>query len=85
MKPLDFVRTPEGAVALVTETNGPYNGLGRQASITFIGAHRGEKSAWWDEDELVVIDSLPRLLAHCTAHPFGRGKVDVEKFFGTPS
>ena len=84
MKPLDFVRTPKGAIALVTETNPPENGMGRQASISFIGPSLGERNAWWDEDELEVIDSLPRLLASCTKHPFGKGKADVETFFGIP-
>lgn len=79
-KPLDFVRTPKGAIALVTETNDE----GRSASIRFLGggSPTGEKSAWWEDgDGLVVIDSLPRLLADATAHPFGRGRYDVAYFF----
>jgi len=80
LKPLDFVKTPKGQIAMVTETN---NG-GKQASIWFIGKQNllGEKNAWWDIDELSVIDSLPHLIAICTAHPFGSGRKDVEQFFG---
>jgi hypothetical protein len=82
VRPLDFVQTRMGSIALVTETHPPGNGLPRQASISFIGPSQGEKSAWWDEDDLEVIDSLPRLLAAATLHPFGHGRADVETFFG---
>ena len=79
MKALDFVRTPKGALALVTETNN----AGKSASITFVGCcETGEKNAWWDANDLAVVDSLPRLLAVCTAHPFGTGSKDAESFFG---
>jgi hypothetical protein len=82
MKPLDFVKTPKGNIALVTETN---NG-GKMASIAFIGGGNpsGEHNAWWREcDGLIVIDSLPRILALNTAHPFGTGRDDVKLFFNT--
>lgn len=61
MKPLDIVRTPKGALALVTETNGN----GTSALITYIGGNpHGEYIAWWRQvDGLVVVDSLPNLLA----------------------
>ncbi len=78
MKALDFVRTPKGAIALVTETNE----CGRSAAISFIGENTtSEHNAWWDRDELEVIDSLPRLLATNTKHPLGRGEGDVKQFF----
>ena len=80
MKALDFVKTPKGAIALVTETNNK----GVMASIAFIGGGNptGEKNAWWEKDDgLMVIDSLPHLLAINTAHPFGTGKEDVNLFF----
>ena len=79
MKTLDFVRTPKGAIAFVTETND----AGLKASITFIGPNTtNERNAWWNIYELTVIDSLPRLLAASTAHPFGTGREDVNQFFG---
>ena len=79
MKALDIVRTPKGGIAFITETNRE----GKKASINFIGDLNpgDERNAWWDESELVVIDSLPRMIAMATYHPFGRGKSDVEKFF----
>lgn len=79
MKALDIVKTPEGGIAFITET---LNG-GKEASITFINGLNigGEKNAWWPERDLEVIDSIPRLLANATCHPFGHGKEDVEKFF----
>lgn len=84
MKPLDFVRTPQGAIALVTEVNQPIQpGSKSQASITFIGGGNptGERNAWWREGELVVVDSLPRLLAKGLCHPFGNGKPVAEDTF----
>lgn len=80
MKPLDFVRTPKGAIAIVTETNRN----GADAAITFLEGcgGTGEKNAWWHASEgLVLIDSMPRLLARCMAHPFGEGKADVDGAF----
>lgn len=81
LKPLDFVKTPKGAIALVTETN---NG-GKEASISFIGGGNPtyEKNAWWKAGEgLIKIDSLPWLIARATAHPFGRGLEDAKNVFG---
>jgi hypothetical protein len=79
MKALDIVRTPGGGIAFITETNKK----GKQASIKYIGdLNPGlDRNAWWDESELVVIDSIPRMIAMATYHPFGSGKSDVEKFF----
>ncbi len=79
MKPLDFVRTPKGGIALVRETN---NG-GRSAAIEFVdGNPHRERCAWWDAHELTVTSSLPLLLANGLAHPFGRGRSDAAEFFG---
>lgn len=77
MQPLDIVRTPKGGIAIISETN---NG-GSQASINWLGPSTREKNAWWREDELEVVNSLPRVLAMMTAHPFGRGKQDVDRVF----
>ena len=94
MKPLDFVVTPKGAFAIITET---WDG-GKAASIDFIGPSHGEKNAWWHEEghgipefcvcvdplpqlQLRVIGSLPRVLAMVMKHPFGHGEDDVNKFF----
>ena len=79
MKSLDIVRTPNGSIGFITETNDS----GKQAVVTFIGDLRKEqdRNAWWGKEELEVIDSIPCLLANATAHPFGRGKDDVKLFF----
>jgi hypothetical protein len=74
---LDIVRTPGGGVAIVTETND--NGV--MASLEYFGGlnPKGEYNAWWrDGDGLIVIDSLPHLLARTMAHPFGSGRCDLE-------
>ena len=77
MKALDIVRTPGGGIAFITETNNS----GKTASIQFIGdLNPGkEPNAWWQEKSLVVIDSIPRMIAMATANPFGRGKDDVNE------
>lgn len=69
MKPLDFVRTPKGALAIVSEVNSS-----QCANIKFIGARTtDEHNAWWSADQLEVVDSLPYLLARTMRHPFGDG------------
>ena len=79
MKALDIVKTPKGGIALITETTDS----GKKAVIMFIETLNAEKerNAWWYTSELVVIDSLPRIIAMATANPFGHGKEDVKEFF----
>jgi hypothetical protein len=79
MKALDIVKTPKGGIAFITETT--YSG--KKASITFIETLNinKERNAWYDVSELIVIDSIPKMLANATAHPFGQGKNDVKEFF----
>lgn len=79
IKVLDFVITPEGAVAFVDETN---NG-GSRVSLTYLGGGRqnGERNAWWDASDLKVIDNLPSLLSRNLCHPFGDGKNDALMFY----
>ena len=77
MQPLDIVRTPKGGIAIISETNDG----GTSASIRWLGPPTDERSAWWRMGELEVVNSLPRVLAMMTAHPFGKGKRDVAQFF----
>lgn len=77
MKPLDFVRTPKGGIALITEMNYPtQEGLENSFSIEFLNGCNpaGEHNAWWGEGELELLDNLPSLLGRNLIHPFGRGK-----------
>ena len=76
--PLDFVKTPSGNLALVTETNGD----GEEISLDYIEQNVYEKNAWWNSSELTVVNSLPYLLARRMRHPFGTGLKDVEYAFG---
>ena len=81
MKPLDFVRIKAGNIALVTEINVMQQG-GLQASVTFIGKPVGyDYNAWHHEEDLEVIDSLPRLLSIGLCHPFGSGKEQAKQAF----
>ena len=81
IRPLDFVLTPKGNIALVNETNGDDESV--EVSITFINPEHGEeRNAWWREEELKVINSLPYILANGMRHPFGRGHITAKKHFG---
>jgi hypothetical protein len=84
-RPWDIVRTPKGAIAIVTETNGT------RSSITFCPNQdeTGEKNAWWDQgpqgegasDQLHVLGSAIVLLVNATAHPFGDNTEQGEHLF----
>lgn len=77
MNPLDFIETPKGAIALITEKNYPTSeGMPCTYSIEFLGGGNptGEKNSWWQESQLKVVDNLPSLLARNLIHPFGKGK-----------
>ena len=81
IRPLDFVLTPEGNIALVDETNGDAGSI--EVSITFINPEHGEEyNAWWKEEDLKIINSLPYILANGMRHPFGKGLITVKKHFG---
>lgn len=87
MKPLDIVLTPNGFIAMVTEvgTRETRQGIIWVASINYLKGQPNagqQKSAWWDEgDGLVVLDSLPNLLASALHHPFGSNKDQGDRFF----
>ena len=84
MKPLDFVRTKAGNIALVVEVNTRQQG-GLQASVSFIGEPTNyDYNAWHDEEDLEVINSLPRLLSLRLCHPFGQGKEPAKAAFPLP-
>ena len=87
MKPLDFVKTPKGNMALIKEINQGEFRINKGdnmaevktlkvAHIEFLGGgnHDEERNAWWYEDELEVIDNLASLLARNLVHPFGTGR-----------
>ena len=81
IRPLDFVLTPEGNIALVDETNGDAGSI--EVSITFINPEHGEEyNSWWKEEDLKVINSLPYILANGMRHPFGKGHITAKKHFG---
>lgn len=63
------------AIGVITETDG------KTASISWIGESYGLHNAWWDINELEVIDNLPRILSNNLAHPFGRNTKQGTLFF----
>jgi hypothetical protein len=79
MRQLDFVRTENGTIGIITEMS-----ASGSASVEFLRGQKqyGEKTAWWIESELTVIDSLPWLLSRELSHPFGNGKEQAETIFG---
>jgi hypothetical protein len=72
-RPLDFVLEPgTGEIGLVEAVHA------EEASIYWIGVshHPGLKTAWWNKDQLMVIDSLPRVLANIAgagSHEWNQG------------
>ncbi len=62
-------------VGLVTEVNRE-GGI----SIEWIGK-AGLKNAWWNPDELEIVDSLPNLLVREMAHPFGNNKSSASEYY----
>lgn len=82
MRQLDFVRTPKGGIAIIKERTEAKNGLGPQFTIEMLrGFENNEKTAWWSENELTVIDSIPNLLSRVMAHPFSnhsQESVDIQ-------
>ena len=84
IKPLDFVH-PVGQpqkVGLITEVGSFNNGAEEiwQASIAWVGS-KESKVAWWLENEVIVIDSLPNVLTRKLAHPFGNNQDKANKFY----
>ena len=85
MKPLDFVRTPQGALALVKEVLEDELG-NRSASVSFIGGGHPtkERNAWWRSGDLEIVDNLPQLLSREMSHPFGNGHLVAKTSFPIP-
>ncbi len=78
MKPLDIVKTPSGDMGVIQEVNPD----GSAAIRYFKGCNNHDKCAWWHLGEgLVVLDSLPSLLADAMAHPFGSNTRQGDRFF----
>lgn len=86
IRPLDFVRpkSKPNAIGMVTEissfenTNG---GITFQASIKWIGGSNGLPTAWWQIQQLDIVDNLARLLMRELAHPFGTGKEYIDRCY----
>lgn len=81
LKPLDFVKTPKGSLAIISEVNFMAEDSYRQFSIEFLGDSNNERCAWWSESELEYLDNLPSLLARTILHPFGSGRKPAEFFY----
>lgn len=83
IKPLDFVKTPKGNIAIVTEIHEKDYGSGIDVCVEFLGGGNpsNEHNAWWDSSELKVVDNLPSLLSRNLAHPFGDGEEPALKIY----
>ncbi len=78
LKPLDLVKTPKGAIAMVTEVADDNSVM---LSFLMYTETTKEKNGWWESWELTLLDSLPRLLSEATAHPMGNNGKKVSRFF----
>ena len=92
-KPLDIVMTPSNGIAVVQEVSSagdkysPGDGLiGFQVALTFLSGQNPsrERNAWWKDadNELTLIDSIPRIISNMMAHPFGTNTKQGDKFYG---
>lgn len=73
MRPLDFVRIKTGEIGLITEVN--VSG----ANIEFFKIYPNIKTAWYDENEIEIIDNLADLLSRELAHLFGNNSYQPYK------
>ena len=82
IKPLDIVRTPKGGIAMVSECSLADHSLNiNRYSIDFITNTENEHNAWYLENELEYLASIPILISKAMCHPFGNNARDVEKIF----
>lgn len=81
IKPLDFVITPKGAIALIGEMTITQNIT--TYSLNFLGGGNptDEKNAWWSEKELKRIDNLASLLARNLSSSCGDGEKCALKYY----
>ena len=59
-QPLDFVQHPDGSLGIIKQAKEGHDG---DASVEWIGGAKGKKTAWWEVEELKIVDNLPNLLA----------------------
>jgi hypothetical protein len=86
IRPLDFVRpkSKPNAVGMVTEIGSFKNtedGITYQASVEWIGGGDGLHTAWWQVQQLDIVDNLARLLSRELAHPFGNGNDYLDRSY----
>ena len=68
----------EKYVGLVTEVDG----IGGSCSVEWLGeGNKHLHNAWWSQNELIKIDSLPNLLTRKMAHPFGQNRKKADEFY----
>jgi hypothetical protein len=82
IKPLDIVETPKGGIAVVTECSpARENYKFNSYSISYIKNPGHEYNAWWNEDELKFLASIPVIIGEAMCHPFGDNKPHVKPIF----
>lgn len=81
MRVLDIAITKSGKIVLITQVSEhPYNDNPPTATVEFIGPG-GEKVAWYYEEELNIIDSLPMVLARMGTSPGSSGFTIPKDYF----
>lgn len=90
-KPLDIVQTPSGAIAIITDCWADEDDF-QQISLQYLAnCKTTDKCAWWSNrrfsntvhvlDDLVLLDSIPHLLANAVAHNMGSCTKQGNRFF----
>ena len=82
-KPFDFVKSKKGSFGYIREVgiNECQEGFDDQVSyaVNWIINESGERTAWWQHNELIVIGNMFKEIAKCAVHPFGNNKDMVDK------
>ena len=82
IKPLDIVQTPKGGIAMVTECSPATENLNvHRYSVDYIINLEHEHNAWWQENQLVKLTSIPVLVSKAMCHPFGGNSHFVNDIF----
>lgn len=78
-KPFDIVKAEKHGTwhyGMITETSG------YDASVVWFEKQTGLHAAWWEENEITVVNNAAAIIANEMAHPFGGNEEQGDLLFG---
>lgn len=78
-KPFDIVKAEKHGTwhyGMITETSGYV------ASVVWFEKQTDLKAAWWEKNELTVVNNAAAIIANEMAHPFGGNRKQSDLLFG---